>query len=318
VGTGHGRRSDEALGRVPTPPAEPLVHDAIEDDTLLDASVGDGPPASEPVVPVLTTEADPTPAAEAPAATPGPAAPEPDETEDGRDATVVALAAAASPARLRYGRTAAATEGASRPAAGADAAGTDEVDVSSSSADAAGPDDLDDLDDPEDTGESGATGSPRVTVLRPLAGMGNAAASKVASSGMTAAEALKAARQYGSARLFPEGVDAREARNAKLRRAGTRVGSVAVAGVLIYAVFPVRTYLDQRAATRRAQEQIEVISEQNARLEEQVGRLDTDEEVERIAREQYGLVRPGEEPYGMLPAPQATTTTTTTTTPPTD
>ncbi|HKH07080.1 MAG TPA: septum formation initiator family protein, partial [Acidimicrobiales bacterium] len=272
----------------------------------------------EPVVPVLTTEPNPTPAAEAPAATPGPAAPEPDETEDGRDATVVALAAAAGPARLRYGRTAAATEGASRPAAGADAAGTDqvdEVDVSSSSAEPAGPDDLDDLDDPEGTGESGATGAPGVTVLRPLAGMGNAAASKVASSGMTAAEALKAARQYGSARLFPEGVDAREARNAKLRRAGTRVGSVAVAGVLIYAVFPVRTYLDQRAATRRAQEQIEVISEQNARLEEQVGRLDTDEEVERIAREQYGLVRPGEEPYGLLPVPQATTTTTT---PPTD
>ena len=75
-----------------------------------------------------------------------------------------------------------------------------------------------------------------------------------------------------------------------------------MACVLIYAVFPVRTYLDQRAATRRAHEQIAVISELNERLEDQVGGLGTPDEVERIAREDYGMVRPGEEPYSHPPA----------------
>jgi cell division protein FtsB len=118
--------------------------------------------------------------------------------------------------------------------------------------------------------------------------------------------ALQVVRDAGHAgrdRLAAPDEETREARHAMLRRAGTRVGSVAVAGVMIYAVFPVRTYLDQRAATRRAEEQIEVLGQENGRLEEQVERLNTDDEVERIAREQYGLVKPGEEAYGLLPAP---------------
>ncbi len=81
-------------------------------------------------------------------------------------------------------------------------------------------------------------------------------------------------------------------------------GPIAVACVLIYAVFPVRTYLDQRAATRRAHEQIAEISEVNERLEDKVAALGTPDEVERIAREDYGMVRPGEESYSHPPAPR--------------
>jgi cell division protein FtsB len=119
-------------------------------------------------------------------------------------------------------------------------------------------------------------------------------------------------------RLLGADPETREARNAKLRRAGTGVGAVALAGVLIYAVFPVRTYLDQRAATDRAREQIEMLDQENDRLEDRAESLGRDEEIERLAREDYGMVRPGEESYGVMPPPETTTTSTTsTTTPPT-
>ena len=42
---------------------------------------------------------------------------------------------------------------------------------------------------------------------------------------------------------------------------------------------------------------------QNDAYEERIERLQTDEEIERLAREQYNLVFPGEEAYAVLPAP---------------
>ena len=92
-----------------------------------------------------------------------------------------------------------------------------------------------------------------------------------------------------------------------LRRAGRVVGVVgggaALCSVLAFAVFPTSTYLDQRADTREAEERLEVLREQNAAYEERLERLRTAEEIERLAREQYNLVFPGEEAYAVLPAP---------------
>lgn len=169
-------------------------------------------------------------------------------------------------------------------------------------------------DDEEDAGGENDSGRTPV-VLRPLAGVGG----RASSAGAGFMDALRVARDAGTSRLLPSDPEARDALNARLRRAGSYIGAVAVACVLIYAVFPVRTYLDQRAATRRAQEQIEVISEQNDKLEDRVAALGTDDEVERIAREDYGMVLPGEESYGILPPPDPSpsTATTTTTAPPT-
>jgi cell division protein FtsB len=168
-----------------------------------------------------------------------------------------------------------------------------------------------------------ATGTGRTpTAVRSLAGVGGSVAAQAGSARAGVVGALRTARDVGTSRLLPADPAAREALNARLRRAGSYVGTVAVACVLIYAVFPVRTYLDQRAATQRAREQIEVISEQNDRLEERVESLGNDDVVERIAREDYGMVKPGEESYGILPPPEPTTTTAppasggTTTTPP--
>lgn len=107
-------------------------------------------------------------------------------------------------------------------------------------------------------------------------------------------------------RLAPVDEEARERRNAWLRRVGTRVGALAVAALLVYAVFPVRTYLSQRAASDRAREQIEVLGDENDRLARRAGALREPEMIEEIARREHGLVMPGEESYAILPAPEPT------------
>jgi cell division protein FtsB len=77
----------------------------------------------------------------------------------------------------------------------------------------------------------------------------------------------------------------------------------AVAVVLLVFVFPTRTYLAQRRQLADAANQLHLLDTQNAALATQVARLQTDAEIERIAREQYHLVRPGESAIAILPAP---------------
>ncbi|MET0902458.1 MAG: septum formation initiator family protein [Acidimicrobiales bacterium] len=84
---------------------------------------------------------------------------------------------------------------------------------------------------------------------------------------------------------------------------GFGVGGAALCAVLAFAVFPTSTYLDQRADTSEAEERLAVLRTQNTAYEERIERLQTVEEIERLAREQYNLVFPGEEAYAVLPAP---------------
>ena len=81
--------------------------------------------------------------------------------------------------------------------------------------------------------------------------------------------------------------------------------SLLLIGVLFAAVFPTRTFLHQRAAISRAETQLEVLGEQNEELQARAQQLESDEEIERLAREQYNLVKPGEEAYAVLPPPAA-------------
>lgn len=86
---------------------------------------------------------------------------------------------------------------------------------------------------------------------------------------------------------------------------GTRllVTSLAVVGFLFAAVFPTRTYFAQRGEITRASERLTVLGEQNRRLESQAERLERDEEIERLARAEHNLVRPGEEAYAIVSSP---------------
>ena len=96
----------------------------------------------------------------------------------------------------------------------------------------------------------------------------------------------------------------------KIRRLVPFVVVIALIGVLFVAVFPTRTWLAQKQERADALEQLHVLEEQNQILASRVEALQSDEEIERLAREQYNLVRPGEEAYAMLPAPSSTATTT--------
>ena len=83
------------------------------------------------------------------------------------------------------------------------------------------------------------------------------------------------------------------------------LGSFVAVGVLFVGVFPTRAILDQRADLDRAAARLAVVDERNAELEARVEALGTDAEIERLAREQYNLVFPGQEAYAILPAPPA-------------
>lgn len=91
------------------------------------------------------------------------------------------------------------------------------------------------------------------------------------------------------------------------RRVGRLLGLVGggacLVGALAVGVFPTRSYLDQRSDTAESQARLAVLREQNEALEGRIDALATDAEIERLAREQYNLVAPGEEAYAVLPAP---------------
>ena len=83
--------------------------------------------------------------------------------------------------------------------------------------------------------------------------------------------------------------------------------SVLLVGVLFAFVYPTQTFLDQRSATTKAREQLDLLRTENAKLADATKRLGNDDEIARIAREFYGLVKPGEHPFVILPAPTTTT-----------
>ena len=81
------------------------------------------------------------------------------------------------------------------------------------------------------------------------------------------------------------------------------LGAAALVVFLVAGVFPTRTYLQQREEIATAERKLDVLTSENQKLGDRVEQLHTDREIERLAREQYNLVRPGEEAYAILPGP---------------
>ncbi|HMC79170.1 MAG TPA: septum formation initiator family protein [Acidimicrobiia bacterium] len=81
------------------------------------------------------------------------------------------------------------------------------------------------------------------------------------------------------------------------------VAFVIFIGVLFGAVYPTRTYLAQRRDLRTAHQKLALFKQQNGHLEAEAKRLESDEEIERIARARFNLVKPGEEAYAIVPVP---------------
>jgi cell division protein FtsB len=86
--------------------------------------------------------------------------------------------------------------------------------------------------------------------------------------------------------------------------------SLIVVAIMFLFVFPTRSFLSQRDQISGARHDLVVLRTQNARLEKEAARLDTTAEVERIAREEFNMVRPGEKAWQVIPSAASTTTTT--------
>lgn len=84
---------------------------------------------------------------------------------------------------------------------------------------------------------------------------------------------------------------------------------MAVVVVLVVFVFPTRTYLEQHHQIELTAAQLRATDQANATMAAEAQKLQTDAEIERLAREQYHLVRPGEEAFGILPAAAPSTPT---------
>src|SRR6185436_5184785 len=91
----------------------------------------------------------------------------------------------------------------------------------------------------------------------------------------------------------------------RIRRAWPVLVAVVLIGLLFVAVFPTRTWLAQRQETAAATQQLQVLTKENSKLAMRVKALQSDDEIERLAREQYNLVKPGEKAYALLPGPSA-------------
>ncbi len=62
-------------------------------------------------------------------------------------------------------------------------------------------------------------------------------------------------------------------------------------------ILPFRQLVSQQRQIERSQDQLTALERENQVLSDDIAMLGTDAEIERIAREQYGLVRPGEVAY---------------------
>jgi cell division protein FtsL len=95
----------------------------------------------------------------------------------------------------------------------------------------------------------------------------------------------------------------------KEERRGFGLGSFLVLAVIIglvaaaAGVLPFRQIIAQQRSVDLAQQQLDALVEENRRLEHQIAALQSPQEVERLAREQFGLVRPGDIAYVVVVPP---------------
>jgi cell division protein FtsB len=71
-------------------------------------------------------------------------------------------------------------------------------------------------------------------------------------------------------------------------------------GLMAAGVLPVQQYLERENQVDAARAQLAELEERNAELADDAAALASDQEIERIAREQYGFVKPGEVGYVVI------------------
>lgn len=99
------------------------------------------------------------------------------------------------------------------------------------------------------------------------------------------------------------------------------LAAVTVIGLVFVLFFPLRAIAAQRREASKVASEVRTLRTENARLVATAERLNTDAEIERLARARFHLVRPGETAYVVTQAPPGSppvsyAPTTTTTRPP--
>jgi cell division protein FtsB len=67
--------------------------------------------------------------------------------------------------------------------------------------------------------------------------------------------------------------------------------------IVLAGVFPFRQLIAQERLVDNTQTKLDALVDENARLQSQIDAMHSPAELERIAREQYGMARPGETTY---------------------
>ena len=92
-----------------------------------------------------------------------------------------------------------------------------------------------------------------------------------------------------------------------LRRPGAAITTLLfllMGAAFLTQVVPTRQILDSQRQVNAARAQLASLQADNARLEADVTALGTDAEIEKLAREKLGYVRPGETAYVVLDPPE--------------
>jgi cell division protein FtsB len=95
-------------------------------------------------------------------------------------------------------------------------------------------------------------------------------------------------------------------------RARLALVALALVAILFVFVFPTRSYLAQRQKVSSAQHDVDLLKQQNDKLEAQARQIQMPATIERMAREQFHRVFPGEQVYDVVgtPTPSGTSSTT--------
>ena len=90
---------------------------------------------------------------------------------------------------------------------------------------------------------------------------------------------------------------------ARRRALAGLVATVLLIGVLLFGVFPTKQWLQQRRDTAAAEAELAEVKAEREKIRKEQALLQTPEEIERRAKEDFGMVNPGEEAFNILPAP---------------
>jgi hypothetical protein len=71
-------------------------------------------------------------------------------------------------------------------------------------------------------------------------------------------------------------------------------------GLVASGVLPLQQYFEREIQVTDAQARLDAVEAQNGTIASDVDALQSDQEIERVAREQYGFVRPGEVGYVVI------------------